>query len=166
LIEIIASEENKFWKFISRNVYLNKNLINLDKRLLQNYYKNRGFYDVKILDNYVELDKENYSFDLVYNIDAGNKFTINKLLLTLPDDYINEDFKNILTTFEKNKGNTYSLEFINKILNDIENIASMKSYDFIDVKVEENKLDNDKLNFNFIIYNFCCISKKKLSFFN
>ncbi len=151
LIEIIASEENKFWKFISRNVYLNKNLINLDKRLLQNYYKNRGFYDVKILDNYVELDKENYSFDLVYNIDAGNKFTINKLLLTLPDDYINEDFKNILTTFEKNKGNTYSLEFINKILNDIENIASMKSYDFIDVKVEENKLDNDKLNFNFIV---------------
>ncbi len=151
LIEIIASEENKFWKFISRNVYLNKNLINLDKRLLQNYYKNRGFYDVKILDNYVELDKENYSFDLVYNIDAGNKFTINKLLLTLPDDYINEDFKNILTTFEKNKGNTYSLEFINKILNDIENIASMKSYDFIDVKVEENKLDNDKLDFNFIV---------------
>ena len=69
----------------------------------------------------------------------------------MPDDYINEDFKNILTTFEKNKGNTYSLEFINKILNDIENIASMKSYDFIDVKVEENKIDNDKLNFNFIV---------------
>ena len=151
LIEVIASEENKFWKFISRNVYLNKNLIDLDKRLLQNYYKNRGFYDVKILDNYVELDKENYSFNLVYNIDAGKKFTINKLLLTLPDDYINEDFKNVYKIFEKNKGNIYSLEFINQILNDIENIASMKSYDFIDVKVEENKLDNDKLNFNFIV---------------
>ena len=53
--------------------------------------------------------------------------------------------------FEKNKRNIYSTEFINQILNDIENIASMKSYDFIDVKVEENKLDNDKLNFNFIV---------------
>ena len=151
LVEVIASEENKFWKFISRNVYLNKNLINLDKRLLQNYYKNRGFYDVKILDNYVELDKENYSFNLVYNIDAGKKFTINKLLLTLPEDYQKEDFNKILTTFEKNRGDIYSLEIINQILNDIEKIASIKSYDFIDVKVEENKLDNDKLNFNFIV---------------
>ena len=151
LIEVIASEENKFWKFISKNVYLNKNLINLDKRLLQNYYKNRGFYDVKVLDNYVELDKENFSFNLVYNIDAGKKFTINELLLTLPDDYENDDFNNIFTTFKKNKGNIYSLEFINQILSEIENIASVKSYDFIDVKVEENKLDNDKLNFNFIV---------------
>ncbi len=151
LIEVIASEENKFWKFISRNVYLNKNLINLDKRLLERYYKNRGFYDVKVLDNYVELDKENYSFNLVYNIDAGKKFTINELSLILPDDYENDDFNNIFTTFKKNKGDIYSLEFIDQILSDIENIASMKSYDFIDVKVEENKLDNNKLNFNFIV---------------
>ena len=151
LIEVIASEENKFWKFISKNVYLNKNLINLDKRLLKRYYKNRGFYDVKVLDNYVELDKENYSFNLVYNIDAGKKFTINELSLTLPDDYENDDFNNIFTTFKKNKGDIYSLEFIDQILSDIENIASMKSYDFIDVKVEENKLDDNKLNFNFIV---------------
>ena len=57
LTEVIASEENKFWKFISKNVYLNKQLINLDKRLLNNFYKNRGYYNVKILDNHVEFNK-------------------------------------------------------------------------------------------------------------
>ena len=41
LLELIASEEHKFWKFISNKVYLNKSLIDLDKRLLENYYKNR-----------------------------------------------------------------------------------------------------------------------------
>ena len=53
------SEEHKFWKFISNKVYLNENLINLDKRLLENYYKNRGYYNVKILDNFVKLNKKN-----------------------------------------------------------------------------------------------------------
>ena len=32
LLEVIASEEHKFWKFISRKVYLNQSLINLDKK--------------------------------------------------------------------------------------------------------------------------------------
>ena len=83
LLEVIASEESKFWKFISNNVYLNQSRINLDKRLLQNYYKNRGFYNVKILDNYIDLDEKKSSFNLIFNVDAGEKFTINKLSLKL-----------------------------------------------------------------------------------
>ena len=49
LKSIIASEENKFWKFITRNTVLSENLINLDTRLLVNYYKSLGFYDVQIV---------------------------------------------------------------------------------------------------------------------
>ena len=151
LLEIIASEENKFWKFISNNVYLNKNLINLDKRLLQSYYKNRGYYNVKILDNYVDLNVKTSTFNLIYNIDAGEQFTINNLSLTLPDDYSKDDFEKIYKTFEKNLNNLYSLSFIDEILEEIEYIASNRSYDFIDVKVDENISDNNKLDFNFII---------------
>ena len=51
LRDIIASEENKFWKIISKNTNFSENLINLDKRLLTNYYKSIGFYDVKINSN-------------------------------------------------------------------------------------------------------------------
>ena len=44
---MIASEEDKFWKIITKNTNLNENLIKLDLRLLSNYYKSLGFYDVK-----------------------------------------------------------------------------------------------------------------------
>ena len=44
LRDVITSEESKFWKFISKNVYLNQERINLDKRLLKNYYRNKGYY--------------------------------------------------------------------------------------------------------------------------
>ena len=39
LKSIIVSEEYKFWKFISGRKYLNKQTINLDKRLLKNIWK-------------------------------------------------------------------------------------------------------------------------------
>ena len=58
LLEVIASEENKFWKFISNKIYLNQNIINLDKRLLKNFYKNEGYYNVEILDSFAELNEK------------------------------------------------------------------------------------------------------------
>ena len=38
LRSVIVSEENKFWKFISKKKYLDLNRIELDKRLLKNFY--------------------------------------------------------------------------------------------------------------------------------
>ena len=42
LFRIIASEENKFWKFISDRKLLNQDRINLDKKLLEGFYKNNN----------------------------------------------------------------------------------------------------------------------------
>ena len=42
LKNIITSEENKFWKFISRNKYLNEQKLLLDERLLRQFYLNNG----------------------------------------------------------------------------------------------------------------------------
>ena len=108
-------------------------------------------WDVEIVDNFVELNKENSSFNLTYNINAGNKFLIKNLSLTLPDDYSKEDFTNINKIFDKNINENYSLRFINSILDEIENIASNRLYDFIDAKVEEEIVDGNKLNLNFIV---------------
>ena len=151
LLQIIASEENKFWKIISNKVYLNKNLINLDKNLLNRYYKDRGYYNVKILDNFVELNVEDSSFNLIYNIDAGEKFKINNFSLNLPTDYRDEDFQKVKNVFQKNENKNYSLRVINNILEEIEFIASNRSYDFIDVSVNEKIVGKNQLDLNFIV---------------
>ncbi len=148
LLEIIASEEHKFWKFISQKVYLNEDIVNLDTRLLKNYYKNEGFYDVEVLNSFAELTDQG-SFKLVFNIDAGEKYFFNDLKLTLPEDYDKKDFKDIEKIFKKLRGKNYSLDSVDKILKEIDNIASLKLYDFIDATVEEKVVDKNKLNFNF-----------------
>ena len=148
LLEIIASEEHKFWKFISNNVYLNQSRINLDKRLIKNYYKNLGYYNVEVLSSFAEFNK-NGDFNLVFNIDAGEIHYFNSFKLDLPADYDVLDFKKINQTFTKLEGKKYSIDDFNQILKDIEKIASLRLYDFIDAKVDEEIIDNNKINFTF-----------------
>ena len=150
LLEIIASEEHKFWKFVSNKVYLNNQIVSLDKRLLENYYKNEGYYKVKVLDSFAELNEKGF-FKLIFNIDAGEKFYFNDLKLTLPEDYNKEDFDKINKIFKKIKNKKYSLNSINLILKEIDNIATLQLYDFIDADIEESITGNNKINFNFKI---------------
>jgi len=148
LLEIIASEEHKFWKFISNNVYLDQARINLDKRLITNYYKNLGFYEVEVLNSFAELNV-NGDFNLIYNINAGDYYYFNDLKLNLPPDYKIDDFRKILDQFTKLEGEKYSIDDFNKILTDIENVASSRLYDFIDAKVKEEIVENNKINITF-----------------
>ncbi len=150
LLEVIASEEHKFWKFISRNVYLNQPRIELDKRLLENFYKNKGYYKVNVLNSFAELTEED-SFKLIFNIEAGEKYYFNNFNLTLPEDYNQSDFKKIDKIFKRLKGEEYSLDEISKILAEIDRIASLRLYDFITANVEENLVEQNKVNFDFKI---------------
>ena len=150
LLEVIASEEHKFWKFVSKKVYLNENLVNLDKRLLENFYKNEGYYNVEVLNSFAELDEKG-SFKLIFNIEAGEKYFFNDIVLSLPDDYRKDDFKKIEKLFGKLKNEKYSINKVNTILKEIDIIASQKLYDFINAEVEETVVENNKINFDFKI---------------
>ena len=145
LKEVIASDEHKFWKFISRNVYINQELINLDKRLLETYYKNNGYYNVKIENSFVEFDK-NSNFNLIFNITPGKKYFFNNFTLNLPTNYDPSLFKTIVKKFPKFKGKTYSFLKINDLLKDIDKIALTKQYEFINASINE-KITDDKIDF-------------------
>jgi outer membrane protein insertion porin family len=151
LLEIIASEEHKFWKFISNSVYLNEQLVELDKRLLENYYKNQGYYQIQILDSFGQFDNSEGLFELIFNISAGEKFYFNEFALNLPEDYDPNDFDKIDKLFRKLEGKRYSINDFNELLEEIDNIASFKLYDFINATVDEKIIDNNKLNFTFNI---------------
>ena len=145
LKNIITSEETRFWKFISQSVFLNKDRINLDKRLLTNYYKDNGFYNVNITDSFVEF-KDDGAFKLIFNIDAGNKFNFNKLNLILSDDYDPKYFEAITTALKKLENEEYSLSKIEKVLREVDKIAASKQYEFIDASLSQQIVGNSKLN--------------------
>jgi len=145
LRNVITSEISRFWKFISNKVYLDTQRLNLDKRLLTNYYKNLGFYNAKIENSFVEF-KDNGSFKLIFNINAGEKFTFNKLNLIIPIDYDSNYFISINNLLNELENELYSLDNIDKILKRIDKIALSKQYEFIDATVSEEIIDGNKLD--------------------
>ena len=145
LKEVIASEEHKFWKFISKNVYINQELINLDTRLLTNYFKDNGYFNVKVENSFVEFDK-NSNFNLIFNITPGKKYLFRDFKLNLPSNYDANQFESITKKFSKLRGKTYSLLKINKILDDINDIALTRQYEFINASIIEN-IKDDKIDF-------------------
>ncbi|MDA9898729.1 outer membrane protein assembly factor BamA [Candidatus Pelagibacter ubique] len=148
LMNIITSEESKFWKFISQSIYLNSERIELDKRLLTNFYKNNGYYNVKITNSFVEFNNED-SFKLIFNINSGEKFIFNELTLVLSDDYDSKYFTKINESLVDLKNQEYSLDKVEKILREVDKIALTKQYQFIDASLDETIIDNNKLNISF-----------------
>ena len=150
LSNIIVTEENKFWKFLSKKKYLNERQIQLDQRLLKNFYLNEGYYNVKISQTIANIIQDN-NFNLTYNINAGKKFFFNNLNLNIPSDYDLSNFKDIQLMLNDTKDKAYSFNKINKILNEIDKIAITKQYEFINASFRESIIDDNKVNIDFII---------------
>ena len=145
LKNVITSEESKFWKFLSKNTYLNYDRIQLDKRLLTNYYKNNGFYNVNIENSFVEFNNDG-SFKLIFNINSGKKFKFNELNLNLSEEYNPRHFTEIEKALNKLKDKDYSLNKIEKVLREVDKIALSKQYEFINASLSEKIINDDKLN--------------------
>ena len=152
LKSLITSEEEKFWKFISNNSYLDENRIELDNRLILNYYKNNGYYFAKVENSFVEFINDG-TFKLIFNINAGKKYFFNDFNLVMPDSYDRDKFLTIISAFDKLKNKPYSPLKLNKVLNKIDKIALLKEFQFINSSFKETVTDNDKININIELEN-------------
>jgi len=141
LRSIILSEEYRFWKFISGKKYLNENLINYDIRLLNNFYKNKGFYNVEIESSFASY-LGNDEFEVLFNVSSGKKYYFNEFNLNLPIDYELNNFDELNEIFNSLKGEKYSLNSINKILKEIDKIVLNEQFEFLKSSVQEEIVDN------------------------
>ncbi len=145
----IVSEEYKFWKFISGKKFLNENLLLMDNRLLKNFYLNKGYYNVQINSSFAKLTNDD-EFELIFNVDAGDKFYFGKLDVELPIDYNRENFSKLFLSLSKLEGESYSINSLEKILEKIEVNALIEQYESVNIDVKET-LDGNKLNLTFKI---------------
>ena len=146
---IIVSEEYKFWKFISGRKFLSEDVIQFDKRLLKNFYLNKGFYNVEINSSFAKLVNDD-EFELIYNINPKKKIYFNNLKINLPDDFDKTNFEELTTFLISLKGKPYSLNSVEKILSNIDNITIQEEYKSVKATISEN-ISKDKLDINFNI---------------
>ena len=136
LRDIITSQEDRFWKFIARSIYLNKARIELDKRLLKNYYRNKGYYEVVVKSTNVEY-AEGEGFILTYNINAGKRYKFKKIYANVSEVLDQTAFLSLQNEFDKLVGSYYSQRKLKSVLDKIDKLSEQKELQFINHNILE-----------------------------
>ena len=147
LRNVIVSEETKFWKFITRNKYLDSNRIKTDVLKLDKFYRNRGYYAVKIKSTTAIINEEN-EFELVFNINAGEKFYFDKVKINETKNIEIENFKIFQEKFDKLSGEKYSQKKVQNLINDLNDYTLNNDFIFINANFEEIIKENNKIDVN------------------
>ena len=150
LRDIIVSEEAKFWKFLSRNVYLNQERIELEKRLLENYYRNKGYYEVDLTSSNVEYS-EGEGFVLTYSINAGKRYKFKKIFANVSETLDSSAFFSLEPEFNKLVGQYYSQIKLYSLLEKIDKLSEQKELQFVNHSLLET-LDDDGIEVKINIF--------------
>jgi outer membrane protein insertion porin family len=150
LRDIVASEEDMFWKVLTKNTNLSENLINLDVRLLSNYYKSIGFYDVVISSNIAQINKDGNA-TLTYSIDEGTRYRINKISTQVDPVFDKKTFFSLNKSYKKYIGEYYSPFKIKKLLEELDELIEINDLQFVEHNVQE-KIVNGSINITFNIF--------------
>ena len=150
LRDIIISEEAKFWKFLSQNVYLNQERIELEKRLLENYYRNKGYYEVDLTSSNVEYS-EGEGFVLTYSINAGKRYKFKKIFADVSETLDSSAFFSLEPEFNKLVGQYYSQIKLYSLLEKIDKLSEQKELQFVNHSLLET-LDDDGIEVKINIF--------------
>ena len=150
LRDVIASEEDKFWKVISNNTNLSENLLNLDLRLLKNYYKSNGYYNVIINSKTANINKSGDA-EITYSINEGTRFIINKINTNVDSVFDKKIFFPLNDIYRDYVGGYYSPFKVKKLLEKIDELIANNNLQFVEHNVKES-FDEDKISIVFNIF--------------
>lgn len=94
----ITSQDLSFYNIFKSGSNLNPEIFNFDKSQIENLYKNKGFFDVKVS---YDLQSNNFGLYLVnFYIDEGQRYKLNDIKYSSKLDKIN-DFEKIKKKYQK-----------------------------------------------------------------
>ena len=150
LKDVVYSSEHGWWKFLSTSTTPSENSINYDISRLKKFYLNKGFYDVQITSQSVKIIN-NSKANIVYSINAGEKYKINNVSLIDQSKSLTE--KNLIFLKEKCIkliDTDYSLSSLQEINNFINTYLVNSNFD-LNINTSISKNLSNKLSVSFVI---------------
>jgi outer membrane protein insertion porin family len=145
LLDVVSSSEDGWWKLFSSSA-LSEKRVEYDKELLKDFYKSKGFYDVQIESVFANLDSSK-NFTVTFAINSGKKYNFGEFDIKSNNLIKDADLNEIkILTSKLLKNQTYSSESVSKLNNQIIKLIETKKYNNIDLRVEEVKSKDLKID--------------------
>ncbi len=76
---VISTKESRIYRFLSSKAVYDPDQVDYDQELLRKFYRNRGYYDFRIVNAIAELAPDKNGFVITYTLDEGPKYRFGKL---------------------------------------------------------------------------------------
>jgi outer membrane protein insertion porin family len=79
LRDVVVTEQSIWYKFFTSNANYDPDRLEYDKEQLRKHYRNRGFYDFRVISAVAELAPDKNGFVITFTIDEGPKYKFGKI---------------------------------------------------------------------------------------
>ena len=114
----------------------------VDKQLLTDFYRSRGFIDAQVLGTTSEFSRERDAFFVTFSVREGLRYSFNKTGLV--SEYEGVDIADFQDSLRIRKGVTYSPTVIETTITRMETIALKKGLDFLTIEPRITRNERDQ----------------------
>lgn len=132
LADVIVTEESHWYKFLSTNDNYDPDRIEYDKEQLRKFYRNKGYYDFRIISAVAELSPERNGFVVTYTIEEGQRYKFGKL--TVETELQKLDGTVLQQLLPIRTGQIYQDELIEQATDSLTFAAGAAGFAFVDVR--------------------------------
>jgi outer membrane protein insertion porin family len=132
LANVIITEESHWYKFLSSNDNYDPDRIEYDKEQLRKFYRNKGYYDFRIISAVAELSPERNGFVVTYTIEEGERYKFGKL--TVETELKKLDGTVLQQLLPIRSGQIYQDELIEQATDSLTFAAGAAGFAFVDVR--------------------------------
>jgi len=79
LKDVVVTEESAWYRFFSNNANYDPDRLEYDKEQLRKHYRNRGFYDFRVVSAIAELSPARNGFAITYTLEEGPEYKFGKI---------------------------------------------------------------------------------------
>jgi outer membrane protein insertion porin family len=132
LRDVIVTKESHWYKFFESNDNYDPDRVEYDREQLRKFYRNKGYYDFRVVSSIAELSPDKNSFAVTYTIDEGQKYKFGKLSVQTELKKLNPDILRALLPIRS--GQLYADEKIEQATDALTFAAGSAGFAFVDVR--------------------------------
>ena len=132
LRDVVVTKESKWYKFFSSNDNYDPDRLEYDREQLRKFYRNRGYYDFRIVSAVAELAPDKNGFAVTYTLDEGPKYKFGKVQVQTELKRLNPETLRQLLPIKT--GQVYEDEKIEKATDALTFAAGAEGFAFVDVR--------------------------------
>jgi len=132
LRDVIVTKESHWYKFFESNDNYDPDRVEYDREQLRKFYRNKGYYDFRVVSSIAELSPDKNSFAVTYTVDEGQKYKFGKLSVQTELKKLNPDILRALLPITS--GQLYADEKIEQATDALTFAAGSAGFAFVDVR--------------------------------